>query len=343
MSISMIPGFQHYPALHGASGSLQDVLRFFGLDLDEALCFGLGCGWSFSLIEDDRINPPLLISGKSNTIESDCLSLCGCKFTQNRPDAETAWEALCNDVEGGVPVMVLVHALFLPWQVGSFRFRLHRTVCAGVDRAESAAFLADSCFPGFQKIARKELGLARMGAVPPFRCDNDAIKLSAVEPGYSLDRAIMKAIHRAAERMLSPLEGVVGPRGKLTDGISGVEGIERLARIIRSWDVGRRTESVTNSAYGLTERLGSDDDMLRELYAEFLARAASECPPLRRRNLADRMRRMAGLWREAWAMIRELTRQPRTDIVVKTADLLDEIVFSEMAFAETAVDLTRRI
>ena len=68
-----LEGFEHLTGKHCGSTALRAALRFRGLDLSEAMIFGLGAGVGFSLCDGDTAQTPpqasRLVLGRSGMFE----------------------------------------------------------------------------------------------------------------------------------------------------------------------------------------------------------------------------------------------------------------------------------
>jgi Butirosin biosynthesis protein H, N-terminal len=150
--MKLVSNFHHTPGIHCGSTALRDVLRHRGMDLSEAMCFGLGSGLGFYYFRNLAGGMPShLFYGRTLTLEHDLCAHLALDFAEGvDDDADRAWQTAQEWIDRGVPLLLHVELSQLPYYNTRTPFPGHRVVLAGYDDARRVAFLADTV-PGLAR------------------------------------------------------------------------------------------------------------------------------------------------------------------------------------------------
>jgi hypothetical protein len=115
--MKIVAGFQHTPGVHCGSTALRDLLHQVGIDLSEAMCFGLGSGLGFHYLRGLRGGMPShLFHGRTLTLERDLCTHLALDFEQGADDnADCAWRTAKEWIDRGVPLLLNVELSQLPY------------------------------------------------------------------------------------------------------------------------------------------------------------------------------------------------------------------------------------
>src|SRR3989304_5874148 len=84
----IIKNWVHIPGLHCGSVALRDVITYYGYNLSEAMCFGLGGGLGFFYIKGENMSPSKIIHLRGPGMEPNFFSLI---------DKPTSWKYEPNE------------------------------------------------------------------------------------------------------------------------------------------------------------------------------------------------------------------------------------------------------
>ncbi len=316
----VVKGFEHVPGVHCGSTALADVLRFYGLPLDEAACFGLGSGLDFIYVESDQLSPTRFFNGRTPSLEPTLFQHLGLDVDWNRSET-FPWSAIRQYVARDIPVFVLTDLYYLDYYKTKTHFSLHGVLVVGFDDERGVCLTADTDREGIQETSIESLRLAMSsteGAVPL------SYPWFAVEalPEVDLSRAARRAIARTASRMVSP-----------PDASTGIPAMERFVEGLPDWGELADWKWAARFGYQVIERRGTGGGAFRAMYARFLSEAQSRfgVEELRELQASWRMERIAGGWRELGKEFRRISegQQPK---FAAAAVLVRELLEQERQF-----------
>lgn len=320
---TIIPGFEHRAGVHCGSTAISDLLRFYGLDYSEALCFGLGSGLAFYYMRGDKFYPTHQIAGRTLTLEPDLCRHHGipCQWTTEE-DAKKAWDAVRELVGKGAPVLLQTDLSQLDYYDTRTPFTLHRVVLVGYDDDAEIAYLADTDFPDLQPVAYASLRRARTSAVPPFPVRNAWMTLDARRPVVELPDAMRSAIIENARKML------LGDRGR-----GGVENILEWAGDLPFWPE-RAHDWVwcVRFAYQVIERRGTGGGFFRRLYAGFLREVEAALPEAAQAGLAEEMAGIAQTWTDLAFRLKTISEEQDPTALEEVASPFRKLALREQHF-----------
>jgi hypothetical protein len=301
----LVEGYQHRPGEHCATTALRNVLHFHGLDLSEAMIFGLSGGLGFYYLRHPELSPTRMFHGRSASLESDFCENAGIPFEdREEPDDERAWLAVKDRIDAGVPVMVSTDTFYLGYHRTSSHFPRHRAVVVGYDETARKVFVADRKFDEYQSCSYEELGRARNAPDYPMGCANQyGDFLGEVRLGLPLVEAIGKALRRNAEWMLaSP--------GEL---LTGIGGMRTLAEDFAVWRESEDWSWAARFGYQVIIKRGSGGSFFRSLHADFLEEASELVPAIAAAALPERMSSIAARWRDLATVLEEQSQRESCD------------------------------
>ena len=274
--------------MHCGSTALANALRQRGLDLSEAMVFGLGAGLGFRCLENPNGSPSRLLLGRAAHLERQACEVLGAPV----------WERTANDAAGalsgaraalsrGMAPILSTELSKLPYWRARTPFGGHRVVLAGLDEERNLAFLADTHWPDLQEVALPDLDRARATMAPPLVVvGRPWLEVDAPRRPRPLAEAVRDALGRQVHDFL---------RGE-----GGMEALERFAAELPSFPEvlldGADRQRVFRSAYQVIEVRGTGGGLFRRLYARFLREAEIVLPELSPLGLPSRMEELAAAW-----------------------------------------------
>jgi len=312
--------FPHNQSSHCESGVTANLLSYYGLNLSEAMAFGIGTGLFFAYLPFIKINklPLTTYRCEAGGIIKRVAKRLGCRVhTQKFSDPEKSMAVLDEKLRAGIPVGCRTGAYWLPYFPPAFRFHFnaHNLVVFGKDGDEY--LISDPVFQNVERCPRKELMKARFaqGALAP---KGVMYYMEHVPREFNLAAAIIKGIKEVCHRMLkTPLP------------MAGVRGIGFLADRVEKWPKKLGAHNATlhvGQLIRMQEEIGTGGGGFRFMFAAFLQEAA---PILENTHLLEISREMTAI-RDSWRKMAVVGarickgRASESDTYASMADLLRE-------------------
>ncbi len=266
----MVPGYRHVPGNHCGSTALRNLLAFHGVDVSEAMAFGLGAGACFYYVALDGQSPSRFTNGRVARLEEQFLKLTEAPLRLDTfDDPESAWHAARVTVDAGRPAILLTDLYHLDHYGKSAHFPGHAVVLAGYDG--EVAYLSDTAFEELQITRLENLARARFEQLPVFPLAGHMFTLADGAELGDLREAIPRAVNRNARQMIDP------PMGEF----EGLPALRRFAAEVGEWP--REVEDwqwCARFCYQVIERRGTGGGNFRLMYSRFLEEAGYEQAPL---------------------------------------------------------------
>ena len=343
----LIADYRNLPARHCGSGAMRNLLyHYCGLDLDEAVAFGLGAGVECMYIACDRFEPSVMVFGRTATLEVDCAASLGVDYREiPEPDDAHAWEAVKDEVAEGNPVMLTGDIFYLDYRDYKVRFPAHRFVLVGFDDESKTAYIADhinadpeACSYGAIATSRNPpTGLSTMNLWGKFHGTKAKRSLEAA-CGIALKKAADQMTGRdtTQARLLSALAGEAP-----MDLAFGLVGLARFADEVAAWREREDAPFLASYTSKVIEKFGNGGGNFRKMYAEFLAWAQGVRPDLVSERVRVLAGRSAGGWTALSIILADASKNPDDKAVwSRAADQAAGILAIETELFETLADTT---
>lgn len=326
---NITPQFEHKHAAHCESGVISSLLRHEGVNISEAMAFGLSSALSFAYLPfvklgglpliAYRMPPRFIIKGLAKPL--------GATFvfeTFRKPEAGK--QRLDELIAQGKVVGLQSSVYWLPYFPEDMRFHFngHNLVVYG--RENDDYLVSDPVFENPVRCASSDMQRARFakGVLAPKGLLYYPTSLSgkAVEP-----EAVLAAIRKNCKIMLGPVP------------IVGIRGMRMLAKKIRklSSNADNPTAIAESKAFighiiRMQEEIGTGGAGFRFVYAAFLQEAAQLTQRPQLATLAEELTSIGDAWRGfALAVARMVKGRDPVD-TGKLADLLLQQADLEKAF-----------
>lgn len=285
--------FRHRHAAHCESGVTANLLSHYGLQMSEAMAFGVGAGIFFGYLPFIRMNHlPLTtfrtIMGKVFSRNMKWLGI-GLK-QQTFRDQEQSMDALDALLEQGIPVGLRTGAFWLPYFPPAYRFHFngHNLVVFG--RVGNTYLISDPVFEETVSCEREDLKRSRFakGLMAP---KGFMYFLQEVPEQADLIGAMRKGMRKVCREMLH----VPMP-------ITGIRGMRFLARRIEKWPARlgeKRAVQHLGQLIRMQEEIGTGGGGFRFIYAAFLQEAAEILHIDALNELSGEMTGAGDRWRES--------------------------------------------
>jgi hypothetical protein len=285
--------FEHRQSAHCESGVTSNLLHHYGVDISEALAFGIGAGLFFGYLPFIKVNKLPLTTYRCEVggIFKRVTRKLGVNVRwQKFRNPQKAMDALDRKIEEGIPVGCRTGGYWLPYFPPAFRFHFNMHNLVIIGKNGHNYLISDPVFPDPELCARKDLIRARFakGALAP---KGTMYFITATSPRYDLARAIRKGIREVCRRMLH----TPGP-------VIGVRGIRFLANQVEKWPqkLGRRKALLyVGQLIRMQEEIGTGGGGFRFMYSAFLQESARILDEPRLVDSARKMTEAGDRWRES--------------------------------------------
>ncbi len=307
--------FQHLHAAHCESGTFTAMLRHRGLDLSEAMVFGIGSGLFFLFVPFVEIYGAPLVAYRDapNAIMNRCRRRLGVAVRSKRFRHDAAGMAALDALLArGIPAGMQTGVFWLPYFPPALRFQFngHHVVAYGKEGDDY--LLSDPVFEEAVRCPTEDLRRARFSK-GPLAPRGFLYHIESIEREPDLASAVRAGLASTTARMLDiPLPWM------------GVRGIRTLARAVGEWPgrVGpvkarRRLANVIR----MQEEIGTGGAGFRFIYAAFLEEAASLLGDPALDTASKQLSDIGDRWRDFAVAGAQLIRDQRDDGVAAWRDL----------------------
>ena len=318
--------FQHQHTAHCESGVMSTLLKSHGVDLNEAMVFGLASALTFVYLPLIKVGGMPLISYRmppksiiKNVSKMLKVRLKLEKFSAPDKGKKALDEALSKQKLVGLQTSVFWLPYFPPEM--RFHFNAHNLIVYG--KEQNDYLISDPVFEMVQRCATEDLqrarfakgALAAKGLMYYFENQPDLTQID-------LPSLIRKAIRKNAKQMLAPLFFV------------GVKGIRTVAKQIEKL-VNHPEEKYKRLYLGhivrMQEEIGTGAAGFRYLYAYFLEQAADICLEPKFKQASEQMTEIGDMWRQFAGLCVKQCKKPSAQGFLETADFLRMIADREEA------------
>ncbi len=300
---TLIDGYRNLPGAHCGSSAMRNLIEHYcGLDLSEAMIFGLGSGLDLLFMEGESLEPQVTFFGRTSTLEMDVASALGVDYREQPDfDDERAWQAVREEVSAGRPTMLSGDVFYLDYRDFKVHFPAHRFVLLGFDDARQKAFVADRLRPEIEEVSYGALAESRNPRGYPMSTYNLWGRFHGTEASRSVAEACRFALRRNARRMLGAdtsqanLLRMIAGRTKLAVCETGLEGLRRFVASVPTWFERADRKALMHFGGTNIESYGTGGGNFRRLFGDFLVEAQALLPEVDETLIAC-ARESAELW-----------------------------------------------
>lgn len=320
----LIQGWVHRPGKHCASTVLSDLCHFYGLNLSEAFCLGLGAGLGFFYAESDALNPTRMIMTRSQSLEANFFRNLEMEFEwRTEPEPEQGWEKVKQCLDQNVPVLLRADIFHLDHYKSQTHFPLHIILIWGYDQEKNIAYIADTGWEGLIEIPLGSLSKARYSRIP-FAANRGEYFPVVLPPKIEgLEQKARNAVKlQAAEMRDSGCHAAVRKAGES----------------VGSWPQAKDAGWCFRWAYQIIERRGTGGGAFRKIYAQFLKEAGQISPEFAQFAPAGEMEIIGDKWTELSMLLKALSEAepPKEPELNKARGLFLDLASREQSFFEQA-------
>jgi len=256
----IIQNFKKFKGQHCETTATGALLQQIGIDLSEAMIFGLGEGLGFIIWKMKFMDFPF-IGGR---IKTDLLTKNICRNlnlklnVSETSSTKKAWKNVTDNLDNGKVVGLKLDCYHLEYFTKKIHFAGHYAAMYGYD--DKYAYLVDTDQQGgLVKTSLKSLELAR-NEKGSMSSRNLTYTIDKVEDDFDLAMAVRKAIFNNAVEYLNP------PIKNFT-----YKGILKSSKVIKKWfNESADVKGDFQTTAMLMERAGTGGSLFRNLYRDFL-------------------------------------------------------------------------
>lgn len=287
---------ENYPlkiGIHCETGSIRNMLKFYGYEINEPMIFGIGSGYDFIHFPFPMFNKcetPLFRSTPGRIFLKFTKRMGIKKKIMKFSNPNKAMKALDDILEKGIPVGLVVEISSLPFfPVKDWSFPAHTIVVVGKEGDEYIVSDCDYHFPveSLYRIKAEELKEARYPK-SIFSARGRMFYLESIPENKEIKKAIIFAIKDTCYQMLD-----------IPFPYFGVKGVYFLAKRMRKYEkLYGRVRALYNIKWQLqtSEGAGTGGSGYRYLYASFLKESADYLHDDTLLSLSEDMRMVADQW-----------------------------------------------
>ena len=283
--------FKHRMAAHCENGVISNLLHFHGINLSEAMVFGIGAGIYFTHLPMIKMNGMAVTSFRplpgtifKRVTRSLQIDIQVHKFS--RPSK--AMDALDKNLAKGIPTGMVVGVYHLSYFPAPYRFHFNAHNIVGIGKKEGHYLISDPVMEGIEQLSPEELVQVRY-AKGTYKPRGKMYYVKSVPEKIDLPGAIKKGIKRTILEMV-----------RLPGPVIGINGMHYLAKRIEKWPKkGNRYASRNlGQVIRMQEEIGTGGAGFRFLYAAFLQEASAIMQSDLLASASEQMTQAGDMWRE---------------------------------------------
>lgn len=284
--------FDHHQSAHCESGVTSNLLLHRGLEISEAMAFGLGSGLFFGYVPFIKLNhlPLITFRNAPGAIFRKVTRRLGVKIARSKfRQPAAARQAVDRLLDQGVPVGAQTGAYWLPYFPPAlrFHFNMHNLVIVG--RENDDYLISDPVFPALVSCPAADLEKARFarGAMAP---KGKIYYILDAPADFDLAAAAKSAIRDVCRTML-----------KTPIPYAGIRGMRLLAKHLERWPekLGQKSAGIhLGHMIRMQEEIGTGGGGFRFVYAAFLQELAEQLGRPELLPLSEAMTAVGDRWRE---------------------------------------------
>lgn len=279
-------------AAHCENGVISNLLNFYGIEVSEALIFGMGSGIYFSHLPMIKLNgyPVTSFRPMPGTIFKRITKALNVEVNVRKfRDPYKAMHMLDNNLKAGIPTGMVVGVFNLPYFPAPYRSHFNAHNIVGVGKEDGRYIVSDPIMETLETISYEDLKRVRYakGVAPP---NGKLYYVKKMPAKPDINSAIEKGIKKTVLEMV-----------KLPGPVIGVEGIKFLAKRIKKYPT-KFSKRVAAKQIGqiirMQEEIGTGGAGFRFLYAAFLQEAAQRLQNEKIEKFSKQMTGAGDLWRK---------------------------------------------
>ncbi len=282
--------FDHKMSSHCENGVTRNLLKHQGVDISEAMVFGIGAGMFFAYLPFIKLHgmPVFSFRPMPGHIFNNATKNLGIKVQSQRFRSPVkAMSKLDANLDKGIPTGMVVGVYHLSYFPPQYRFHFNAHNIVGIGKENNQYLISDPIMENIENLSYEELVRVRFakgtgspkGKMYSIQCNKGMTDINS---------AIKKGIKKNVTQMLQ------------YKGLVGVDGIEYLSKRIKKWPKkygNKKAERFLGQIVRMQEEIGTGGAGFRFLYASFLQEAAQKLESTELDKLSIDMTNIGDQWR----------------------------------------------
>lgn len=318
--------FEHRMAAHCENGVTSNLLRYYGIQLSEAMIFGLGSGIFFTYLPFLKVNgcPVVSFRPMPGVIFKRISKALGVKIFVKKyknKDKDKAIADLDENLQKGIPTGMVVGVFNLSYFPSMFRFHFNAHNIVAIGKEDDEYLISDPVMENVEKLSVHDLIKVRFaqGIGKP---NGKMYYVEEIPREFDIKQSIIKGIKRTVFHNYH----LKGP-------IIGFRGIKYLSTRIRKWPQkygDKKAARYVGNIVRMQEEIGTGGAGFRFLFSAFLQEASVILDNAELKQLSFRMTKVGDMWREfAVAAGRICKGRQSTEDYNTLGDMLLKIALAE--------------
>ncbi len=283
--------FNHKMAAHCETGTVQALLNHSGLDISEAVVFGIASGIFFGYFESSNFSfPTFIVRNKPGSIRTNISKRLGVKWNSRKFRSLQAGEAALDKlINKKIPTATQVDFYYMEYMPEWIRVHINVHFVNVIGLNETRYLISDSYHPKKAFLDKSTFTKARFvgGHMAP---KGFLFYPEVIPENIDFEKAIRKGIKKAAHDMI-----------RLPVPFIGVKGIRKFAKKVTGWpQLARDIDHLSHEVMKinvLLEDQGTGGAGFRFLYATFLQQASQKLNDPQLETMSKRMMEIGDNWR----------------------------------------------
>ncbi len=283
--------FNHKMAAHCETGTVQALLNHSGLDISEAMVFGIAGGIFFGYFESSNFPfPTFIVRNKPGSIRTNISKRLGVKWNSRKFKSSQAGETALDElIKKKIPTAAQVDFYYMEYMPGWIRVHINVHFVNIIGLNETQYLISDSYHPKKALLDKTTFTKARFvgGHMAP---KGFLFYPVTIPENIDFEKAIRKGIKKAAHDMT-----------RLPVPFIGIKGIRKFAKKVTGWpELARDIDHLSHEIMKinvLLEDQGTGGAGFRFLYATFLQQASQKLNDPQLETMSKRMMEIGDNWR----------------------------------------------
>jgi hypothetical protein len=324
--------FKHNQSAHCENGVTSNLLKYYGVDISEAMAFGIASGLFFAYMPFIKLNglPASSFRPLPGMIFKRTATNLGIKIYRKKfRNQEVSMTALDKALDANIPVGLQVgvfHLTYFP-RAYRFHFNAHNLVVYGKENGRY--LISDPVMETPESLSYEELMRVRW-ARGMFQPKGHMYYPAKIPQQIHLIPAVIKGIRKNCRDMLTiPIP------------LFGIKGIRYLAKEIKRWPErlgDKKAALYLGQVVRMQEEIGTGGAGFRFIYAAFLQEASQLLNNNKLMDLSQAMTDIGDHWRDFAAMAGRIIKNrsgehesyPAMSAMLSEIADREQIVFSEL-------------
>jgi hypothetical protein len=325
--VKMLP-VSHVPGRHCASTGIRNLLSFHGIQMSEAMCFGIGAGLGIGYLNLPGSSPSRLVHVRSVDFEEQFFSRIGHAFVWDCSERSDEAEAsLCRAIDRGLPSLIRTDIYHLPYFRSNTHFPGHVIMVWGYDHKREVFFVTDTGNQEILEVPFSDMRKARHQEGSIYEMRGNRFSPEAIEPPGDMRKIIIGSIVHNSRMILDEVCE-----------FQGIRGLDTWLKELPEWVELKDWRWIARFCYQVIERRGTGGGGFRLIYADFLREALRWVPEIASNGLVERMSETAAAWQGLAAALKEASEQERPDFR-EVAGRIEQVRTLEDAYHRAALAL----